>query len=224
MALVPTLLALAGGILLGVRMGGSIDRLARFRIAGFPIAVTAVILEVLVRVVSTGGGWTTWAHVIACLLGLVVVWANIRIPGMALIGVGLVFNLIPTLLNGGMPTSLWALDTAGLVENGDTAVVVSGPRHVADSDDSLRFLGEVIPLPTRQVLSISDLVMLTGLFFLAAAAVRGRRIRTHASTDYRRDIAPLGRGPAPRRGPGMHPSMRYRPKLPPDVDVDVDDY
>ena len=219
MALVPTLLALGGGVLLGLRLGGSLDRLTRFRIYGFPIAVAAIALEVIVRLVSTSGGWTTWVHILACLLGLVVVWVNIRIPGLALIGIGLVLNLIPTVINGGMPTSLWAMETAGLVDADDaTVVVVSGPRHVATADDSLRFLGEVIPLPTHQVLSVSDLFVLAGLFFLTAAAMRGRRVRTHASTDYRRDIAPLGRGPAPRRGPGMHPAMRYRPKPPPDVE------
>lgn len=223
MALVPTLLALIGGLALGLRLGGNLGRLTQLRIAGMPIAVAAIVLELIVQSSSRSGGWVTWVHVAAALMGLVVAWANIRIPGMALIGVALILNLVPTMMNGGMPTSAWAIDKSGLNGSDDpTTVVLAGPRHVATEDDALRILGEIIPLPTRQVLSLSDLVMLAGLLFFAAAAVRGRRVRSHSSTDYRRDIAPLGRGPAPRRGPGLHPSMRYRPGRPIDVDVDED--
>jgi hypothetical protein len=223
MALVPTLVALIGGIALGLRLGGRLDLLARFHLAGLPLLTGAIAAELLIRSVDRAGGWTTWLHVIAYLAVLVVVWANIRIPGMAIIGLGVVLNLVPTLVNGGMPTSRWALEKAGLLDaDAIGSVVVSGPRHVAGAGDSLRFLGEVIPVPTGQVLSLSDVIVLIGLVFLIAGAMRGRRIRTHASTDYRRDIAPLGRGPAPRRGPALHPAMRYRGPEPP-MD-DEDDY
>ena len=67
-------------------------------------------------------------------------------------------------------------------------------------------LGEVIPMPTHQVISLGDLVLLCGYALVIASVMRGRTVRRTAGGTYRERIAPLAKGPANRRGPGLHPS------------------
>ena len=91
--------------------------------------------------------------------------------------------------------------------------MLNGGREVADGA-LLGFLGDVIPLPWGQVISIGDIIWLVGLALVTASVMRryevGRRGRPGArrgrSGNYSDSLSALGRGPAPRKGPGLHPS------------------
>ena len=96
-------------------------------------------------------------------------------------------------------------------------MVLNGGRTADGS--ILGFLGDVIPLPWGQVISIGDVLILVGLALVVASILRryevGRPSGHHGrggSGDYSPALAALGRGPAPRRGPGLHPSRLGGPE------------
>lgn len=91
-----------------------------------------------------------------------------------LVASGLVLNLIVVVANGGMPVSLVASRTAGLPDPRGTDVLW-GKHVVMDDATRLRALGDVIPVPIpgfRQVISVGDVLVLAGIAWLVASAVR----------------------------------------------------
>jgi hypothetical protein len=207
MAALLTVLAVAIGIGVGLANGGSLDHVRRFRPQRWQIGVAGLAVEVLIRVSGMSGSPAVVLDLLATVALVVFVFANIRLGGMVLIAAGLILNLLPTFVNWGMPVSRGALERADVIDQGSTGrVELEGPRHVASDDDWLTWLGEVIALPTGQVISFGDGVLQAGYLLTTAALLRGRRVRRTNEGNYRRRIAPLGEGPARRRGPGLHPS------------------
>ena len=99
---------------------------------------------------------------------ITVAFANRHITGVAVVGVGLLLNLVGVAVNGGMPVRVSAMEAAGLVEPG-APVEVSDPRHLETSDDPVPVLGDVLPVPfANEVVSFGDLIIVVG----AADAVR----------------------------------------------------
>jgi hypothetical protein len=112
------------------------------------------------------------AALVALVLSLAVLvavaFANRHITGVAVVGVGLLLNLVSVAINGGMPVRPSALEVAGVVSEGET-VTVEEPRHLETSADPAPALGDVLPVPlTSEVLSFGDLIVIVG----AADAVR----------------------------------------------------
>lgn len=207
MAALLTVLAIAAGVGLGIAKGGSLDRLRTFRPDLWQALVGGVALQLLIRVTGVRGTPAVLLEIVSAVALLTFAVANIRIGGMVLVVAGLGLNLLPTVVDWGIPTSRSALDTAGLIDDRPGAtVILEGPRHVATADDALRWLGEIIPLPTRQVISIGDVIRHAGYVLVVASLLRGRVMRRPMDGDYGRRIAPLAEGPARRRGPGLHPS------------------
>ncbi|MEX0756043.1 MAG: DUF5317 domain-containing protein [Actinomycetota bacterium] len=122
---------------------------------------------------------------------------NRRVPGFALIFVGLVLNLVVIAPNGGMPVSPSAIRTAGGTEADVQELAGSADvkHHVRGEDDVLAVIGDTIPIaPLGTVVSLGDLVAYAG----AAWVVIGAMLR-----------------PAPRREdpPSTHrPARGYRGK------------
>jgi hypothetical protein len=106
--------------------------------------------------------WRTAANVATFPLGLAFVWWNRRIPGLWLVGVGALLNLLPILANGGvMPASAHALALAGIPAHLGiyaNSAVLAEPR--------LLFLGDVIAIPESvplaNVLSVGDVLIALG--------------------------------------------------------------
>lgn len=221
MALFPTLLALAVGVGLGLRWGGSFHNIAQWRPVLPLVGGGGVTLMVLTDVAGVGGAPGVLLRLVA--LGLVVAFAviNIHTGGMVLVAAGFSLNLFVTLINWGMPTSVGALVSSGIVDDRAAAesLTLTGGREVADGAP-LGFLGDVIPLPWAQVISIGDILWLVGLALVTASVMRRYQVggtRRGNSTrplrsgsrragTYTQSLSALGRGPAPRKGPGLHPS------------------
>ncbi|MCB0952394.1 MAG: DUF5317 family protein [Microthrixaceae bacterium] len=215
MALIPTLLALGVGVALGLRWGGSISNVAEWRPELWQLGLGGVSLLVITDVIGFGGTPAVLLRIVA--LGLITAFAvlNVTTGGMVLVAVGFGLNFLVTLINWGMPTSASALASAGIADSAEaaSALVLNGGREVADGA-LLGFLGDVIPLPWGQVISIGDIIWLVGLALVTASVMRryevGRRGRPGArrgrSGNYSDSLSALGRGPAPRKGPGLHPS------------------
>lgn len=208
MAILLTVLAVIAGFVLGVTQGGQVRNALMWRPVGWPLAVGALLLLAIMRL----GGWSGWFAVLVDVLISIALVAfavlNIRIGGMVLIVAGLALNLLPTVLNWGMPVRPGALVSADIVTEAQLPTVeVTGPRRI-DGDATLGFLGETIPVSfTHQVISFGDLVLHVGYALVIASVLRRRRLRG-GSPSYRSTIAPLGQGPMPRRGPATHPTRR----------------
>ncbi len=223
MALLPTLLAITAGAALGVHWGGRVDNLFAWRPPLWQALVGGVVVLTFLDLLPIGGSFAVLLRVLA--LGAVVAFGivNLRVGGMVLVVVGTSLDLLVTVVNWGMPVSGSALVSAGIVDEADLAAVqLNGGRELAEGA-LLGFLGDVIPLPWGHVISIGDVLVLVGVVLVTASVARryqvggggasnyesrnGLRLVGRAGpTDYRSALDALGRGPAPRRGPGLHPS------------------
>lgn len=174
MVIAPTLVTIVVGVALGLGLGGSLDRVRRVRPDLWQIGAAALAVQLLSQLFALSGGVSVAIDLVSrgALIGFAV--ANLRIGGMVVVAVGLALDFLVTLVNWGMPTSRAALVSAGLIDEGEAgSVTLTGARHLADGD-RLRALGEVIPLPTGQVVSIGDLVTLVGVALVIMAVLRGR--------------------------------------------------
>ncbi|MGI9577923.1 MAG: DUF5317 family protein [Microthrixaceae bacterium] len=207
MALIPTLLALGVGIGLGIRWGGNFGNVLDWRPRLWMAGLGGVTIWIVLDVTSLHGTPAVLLRIIG--LGLVLAFAvlNVRTGGMILVAAGVGLNLLVTIVNWGMPVSGGALESSGAVPDGGdvNSLVLTGGREVADGA-ILGFLGDIIPLPWGQVLSIGDLLWLSGLALVTASVMRRYQARAPKGGSYSASLSALGRGPAPRRGPGLHPS------------------
>lgn len=222
MALIPTLLAIGAGVALGLKWGGSISNLVDWRPPLWEALLAGVVLTMLLFVVPWSGWFVSLVAIVATgsLLAFAVV--NLRVGGMVLVAGGLALNLVVTVVNWGMPVSAWALQTSGAIADGSVeGIVLTGGRRLGGFPV---VLGGAIPLPWGQVVSLGDLAVLAGAALVVASIMRryevgggfssgpGPGYRSRNATgfggprDYRDALDALGRGPAPRRGPGLHPS------------------
>ncbi len=120
---------------------------------------------------------------IALSYALVALWLGVnarrqRRPvgwGIGVLALGWLMNVLPILLNQGMPVSGHALERVGAPA---TLSVSEGHffKHVpAGSDTALAVLGDVIPVPAlRSVISVGDIAMVLGLVLLVVAAMGTR--------------------------------------------------
>lgn len=103
--------------------------------------------------------------------------ANLHVTGIAVIGLGLLLNLVAVVLNNGMPVRGEALVVAEVVELSDLpTTTLRGPRHLETDADRLAVLGDVLPVPwAREVVSFGDLVVVLGAFDALREVARRRR-------------------------------------------------
>ena len=137
------------------------------------------------------------------------------VPVLAAATIGLWLVSRPGMVSKWRLAAASALASAGIVTEAQVEdLVLTGGREVSDGA-LFGFLGDVIPLPWGQVISIGDVLVLIGLALVVASILRryevGRPSGTNrqgrgGSGDYRSALDALGRGPAPRKGPGLHPS------------------
>lgn len=224
-ALIPTLVAIGVGVALGLHWGGRIDELLSWRPPMWEALAIGIVLTVVCDLVPVSGWFASLLAILALVSLLAFAVVNVRIGGMILVVVGLGLDLLVTLLSWGTPVSVSALESAGAI-SADTVgrneeLVLTGGRVVSDGA-RLGFLGDIIPLPWGQVISIGDVLTLVGLALVTASVLRrfevgpGGRAYSYPTSsarglgrgpsDYRNALDALGRGPAPRRGPGLHPS------------------
>jgi hypothetical protein len=162
------LVVLAGVIAGGVR--GRLDGLTQADVIRLPALLVGLALQGAAAL-ATALGWVSAAVPAVTLLGLVAllvfVAANRHLPGMLLIGLGVLCNLVVIGLNGGMPVTDGAWARAGNV--------VAGPvperpdaKHVRVQDSTrLSLLADRFAVrPFRTVVSVGDIVQYAGVFLL----------------------------------------------------------
>jgi hypothetical protein len=161
--------------------GGRLSRLADLQLRLIPLAVGALVVQVLAINVFPGGSHTLHAavHIATYAVLAGVLAANLRRPGMAVIALGGLANAAAIVANAGvMPASADALATAGL------AAEAGGYTNSTVVDDArLAFLGDVFALPAwmpaANVFSVGDLLLALGAA-IAVHAVCGSRLAPRA--------------------------------------------
>lgn len=178
MRLFVSVIALA--VVLGYVFGGRLSHLERLPLRWWGLAVGGLGLQLLP--LPEGGAGTdllvrTGVLALSYTFLLVFAVANVRLPGMPLIMLGLACNGLVIVANGGMPVSREALADSGqasvipvLVDEG------ADKHHLMTDDDVLTFLADVIavPGPIHQVMSVGDVFVYVGLIWLTIAAMRAR--------------------------------------------------
>ena len=185
------MLILLGGLLgagLGFLAGGNLQRLAAIRLR-WP---WVVLLALLVKEAGLVGPLARWDYTpllyvlsLAMLVGWTL-WHWRVLPGIQLVSLGMLLNLVVMAANGGrMPVS------ADLLRSAPPALVEQLPHagHVGQyvlmtASTRLAFLGDTIPLPDPvrrffpQAYSPGDLVSLLGMALVGFLSVRARRVLT----------------------------------------------
>jgi biotin transporter BioY len=176
-----------GAVLVGWLAGGRPGRLAEVTLRGRWLAAAAVAVQVLAAGTAAAGVGPRAGYLAAVLgssaLALLFLLRNRRIPGLALLAVGLACNAIVVAVNGAMPVSIYAAARAG-VPITDIAAGVD-PRHVvATTDTSLRLFGDVIPIPfpaRPEVASVGDVLIAAGLGLLVVTSMRRPETRQRSA-------------------------------------------
>jgi hypothetical protein len=164
-----------GGVLRGLRRTGLRHR----RLGLVCLGVQALVVALPLRAVGLPLGLGALLLAVALAVLLAVARANGSLPGVPLIALGLLLNLVPVVANAGMPTSEPTLARAG--------VAVSRPlphrpdaKHVLGQGTRLALLGDRLAVrPLRAVVGYGTVCELAGLFLLvqylllAAAPDRG---------------------------------------------------
>ncbi|MHB1137540.1 MAG: DUF5317 family protein [Microthrixaceae bacterium] len=216
MALIPTLLAISIGVALGMYWGGRLENLLAWRPPLWQALLGGVVLSILVDLIGVGGFLGALLVLVGSGAILAFAVVNVRVGGMVLVVAGVGLNVLVHLINWGTPVSGSALVSAGIVERDELGdITLTGGRELADGS-ILGFLGDSIGLPWGHVVSIGDLLTLVGICLVTASVVRRYEVGSGRSSrggpmEYRSALDALGRGPAPRRGPGLHPS-RMEPR------------
>ena len=182
------ILSLVIGIGLGLLAGGSILNLGTVRLRVMSFLFLGLALRYMTQFAIESGNELADAFRLPLFAGgftllLLGLWANREQPGLPLAFVGILFNAVAVVTNGGcMPVWQPAIVAAGLPIDGDVSAfdkVVSATSACAVPGDFLAVagaLGDVLPIPIpfiRNVASIGDFLLAAGLaFFLFAITVR----------------------------------------------------
>jgi len=121
--------------------------------------------------------YSSYAVIFSYLVLLLAIWYNKKLKGMNFITLGIVFNFIVIVANGGhMPVLLDGLYKAGL--DNFALILKEGTyvTHTLITEKTLfRFLADVIPLPPPfpdpSVVSVGDFLMFYGVFRLIQDAM-----------------------------------------------------
>jgi hypothetical protein len=183
-------------------LGGRLEALAEVRARLAWILLLALGLQVVsLSVPGVPEGLRPLLQLASYPVAGVFVIVNRRLPGMLLIGLGALLNLIAMSANGGvMPASASALDRAGLPRQQDSytnSTLVQEPR--------LGFLGDVFaipkPVPLHNVFSVGDVTIAVGVI-VAVHGLSGSRLRIPGAVGrlarrrrHRDERAPRGRDP-----------------------------
>jgi hypothetical protein len=156
----------------GYLTGGRLQNIANVQLRWPALALVGLALQFV-----TGPGETV---PLACLylsfvLLIVFTVMNIRTFGFSVILAGVLCNLLVIGVNGGMPVSAHALKASSQGQFlGDLENNPYPKHHLATEDDLLRFLGDVIPIPSpiAQAISLGDILTYGGVGMVIVGAMR----------------------------------------------------
>jgi hypothetical protein len=170
-----TVLLLAVGI--SYARGGRLQRLAHAPLRWSWLLLAGLGLQIVVDLAVGRGllvdaslpGWSLLF--VSQVLVLAWILRNWHLPGMLLVGLGLLLNVIVVAANGAMPVDPDAIVALG----GDPSALAPGKHTLLTSDTRLPWLADVWALPPlRSVISVGDVVLAAGLLPLVHALMTYR--------------------------------------------------
>ena len=173
------LLVAGAGVAVGLARGGALRTLRRPGVRSLRLGLAGLAVQALVVVLPLRAlGLPLVLGAVLLLASLVVLLgvarANGRLPGVPLLALGLLLNLLVVLANLGMPVPAETLERAGIgVEQ--PAPDRPDPKHVLErGGTSLALLGDRLAVrPLRTVTAFGTVIELAGLFLLLQHLVRG---------------------------------------------------
>ena len=140
--------------------------------SGLAVTCLAVQATVVLLPLPGVGGAVLLLAALATLLGIA--RANARLPGVPLLALGLLLNLIVVLANLGMPVPAATLERAGIAVE-QPAPDRPDAKHVLErGGTSLALLGDRLAVrPLRTVTAFGTVIELAGLFLLLQYLARG---------------------------------------------------
>jgi hypothetical protein len=186
--------ALLLALVLGIVRGGNVSNLQHLHLRGYGIVLGAVALQSAVIYLPTQTNIPLRVAVLGISFGLVAlfIWLNRNLPGMPLIGVGFLANLLVMMANGGhMPITYEAVVAAGygrLASPDATGMLIFGSKDILLPAEQTRlgFLSDIFvippPFPITSVFSVGDVLIALGMFWLVPSALGARTVaplRTH---------------------------------------------
>ena len=214
------------GLALGLSRRPAGVHASRPHVDHIPLLGAGALLNAVAAVLDDSAAAIALAASLAVLIAVALV--NRHITGIAVVGVGLLVNLVAVAVNEGMPVRAGALVRAGVVDAQDVATTTfDGARHLETDRDALGVLGDVLPIPiAHEVMSFGDLIVILG----AADAVRelsrrrARRPVAVPSTDYATTAASAlqvwGLAPSPRPVSASQCSEKPEAVAPATIDLD----
>jgi len=170
------LYAVAAGLVIGLVSGGSATRLGDLRFRWAPLIALGMLVQVALFSTPLGDGLGPAAPVVyiaSNVAVLVAVWRNLAIPGLPLVLLGGISNLVAIVANRGfMPVSPEAMVAMGRVppEGYSNSRLVDGVV--------LGPLTDLFAMPTwvpmANVFSIGDVLIGVGAAIAVVAAMHGR--------------------------------------------------
>lgn len=173
------MLTIPVAVLVGYLAGGRLGNLANVRFR-WPMSGLAGIALQFAPVAGTGG---TLLLVASFLFLFVAAGVNRRLPGFALILVGLWLNFVVITVNEGMPVTHHALVASGQANTlPDLRSGADTKHHLASDEDELVFLADAIPIPppVHQAVSLGDLLTYSGAMWFV---IRGMRRQAPQAAD-----------------------------------------
>jgi hypothetical protein len=195
------LIVIGSAVCIGFVAGGSFRPFERFTVHWWGVAFVGLALQGVPVTSGVSRPVGTAMLVGSYVLLGAFAWVNRRLPAAWLVLAGLALNLVVIGVNGGMPVSAGALDTAGTsakgLANGGTL-----KHHLMGPGDTLTPLADVIgiPPPVGAVISIGDVLLYAGVAVVVVAVMLGR------SGENRRPPARLFPG---YRGKHLPPERRF---------------
>ncbi len=196
------LIVLALAILVGFIAGGSLRPFEHLEVRWWGIALAGLVLQGVSLASDIGRPAGAALLVGSYALLLLFAWVNRSLPALWLVMAGLVLNILVIGVNGGMPVSASALETAGASAEG--LGEGTAKHHLMGPDDKLTPLGDVIgiPPPIGAVISVGDILLYAGLAILVVVVMLGRFDEDPPAT------APLFQG---YRGKHLPQDRRFSP-------------
>jgi len=169
-------------IIIGLLRNGKLSSLSQISLKKIELIVLACLIQAGLiflgsKKVKFVLDYSSYMIIFSYIVLLLAVWYNKELKGINFITLGIIFNFIVIVANGGhMPVLFSSLHKAGL---NDFALVLKEGTYVTHTliteKTLFRFLADVIPLspplPDPSVVSVGDFLMFYGVFSLIQNAM-----------------------------------------------------
>jgi len=176
-------------IIIGLLRNGKLSSLSQISLKRMELIVLACLIQAGLiflgsKKVKFVLDYSSYMIIFSYIVLLLAVWYNKKLEGIKIIALGIIFNFIVIVANGGhMPVLLNSLYKAGL---NDFALVLKEGIYVTHTVITekilFRFLADVIPLsppfPDPSVVSAGDFLMFYGVFSLIQNAMLKKELNS----------------------------------------------